>query len=184
MTEGGNTGPSWAYVQNVLNHIKHQWSTQSTGIWCGQAAALPNRERQSGGEGIWGRRGLEFVLLFFQATQCWAVWATGHLGLKLSAVIWIVPRFPHCFSTWTSKMYRNTIYTWEMAAGDNCFSVLSTSNTGHKNVLKRMNLQQGTGKTSLKIFGKLIVEITVPVFSSKATRASFPRLPHFYLKVT
>lgn len=46
-----------------------------------------------------------------------------------------------------------------------------------------MNLQQGTGKISVKLFEKLIMEITVPSFSSKAIRASFPRL-HFYFKVT
>lgn len=35
--------------------------THSSAIWFGQAPALANRERQRGGAGIWGRKGLEFV---------------------------------------------------------------------------------------------------------------------------
>lgn len=183
VTEGGNTGPSSAYAQNVLCHIKHQ--CRHTVLQSGLDKPLhwltgkgKGVEQGSGAERVWS-------LFFSQATHCWTVWTTGQLGLKLSTATWIAPRFPHCFPIWTRKTYRNTIYTWRMAAEDNCcFCSPPTSNTGHTNVLKRMNLQQGAGKISLKFSGKLIMKITVPSFSSKAIRASFPHLPHLYWKVT
>lgn len=183
VTEGGNPGPSWTYAQNVLRHVKHQ--CRHTEYWnlVWTSPSIGYREWQSGGAEIWGRRALEFGFFFKRLTaEQYEPWA--NLSLKLPTAVWITPRFPHCFSTWTNKTYRNTIYTWEMAAEGNCCFCSPTSNTGHTHVLKRINLQQGTGNISLKFFGKLIMEVTVPFFSSKAIRSSFPHLPHFYLKVT
>lgn len=171
--------PKMSYVTSSTSA-----GTQSTGIWFGQAPALVTGngkvvEQGSGAEGLWS---LAFFFKQLTAEQ-YEPWAS--LVLKLPTAVWITPRFPHCFSTWTNKTYRNTIYTWETAAeGNCCFCSPPTSNTGHTHVLKRINLQQGTGNISLKFFGKLITEITVPFFSSKAIRSSFPHLPHLYLKVT